>query len=166
MTHNALMHGTNRAGQDVTGWIAQEKFDGWRALWTGKRLITRQGQAIRAPRWFTDGLPSSPLDCELFLGRGRVNEMQRIAWNSGCPLWMAARLIIFDAPTASGGIIERLATVSHSSAYAIVAETFTVESDIMERLAELKLKDGEGFMLRHPSAPYVAGRTDKLLKLK
>jgi len=30
-----MMNGTDWTGQDVTGWIVQEKFDGFRAFWTG-----------------------------------------------------------------------------------------------------------------------------------
>ena len=58
-----MMNGTDYAGQDVTGWIIQEKFDGFRAFWTGSRLIARSGATINAPAWFTAELPAMPLDC-------------------------------------------------------------------------------------------------------
>ena len=164
--HHALMHGRDYAGQDVTGWLAQEKFNGWRALWTGERLLTRQGERLLAPEWFTAGLPSHPLDCELHLGRGRLVEIQRVAWNRNSPLWREARLMVFDAPLAAGGIRERMASITHACEHAEVADVFAVGQDIGERLTVLLAAGGEGYMLREPSAPYRRGRTSSLIKLK
>ena len=56
-------------GQVVNGWLASEKMDGCRALWTGYQFFTRGGNEIAAPDWFTDGLPCVPLDGEIFAGR-------------------------------------------------------------------------------------------------
>lgn len=164
--HHALMHGRDYAGQNVRGWLAQEKFDGWRALWTGDRLLTRQGERLLAPEWFTDGLPAMPLDGELYLGRGRLTEIQRLAWRRDCPLWREAVLMVFDCPDASGGILERLASITHACERAVIADVFAVGQDIGERLAALLAAGGEGYMLREPSAPYRRGRTSTLLKLK
>jgi len=44
--------------QDVTGWIMSEKLDGVRAIWTGEKLISRNGNEFAAPGWFTAGLPA------------------------------------------------------------------------------------------------------------
>src|SRR3954470_6697744 len=52
---------------DPTGWWMSEKLDGLRAYWDGKRLISRLGNEFHAPDWFIKGLPSHPLDGELFL---------------------------------------------------------------------------------------------------
>jgi ATP-dependent DNA ligase len=49
----------------VTRWLT-EKFDGMRLFWTGKQLFTRQGKEIIAPQFFTNQLPSVPLDGELW----------------------------------------------------------------------------------------------------
>jgi hypothetical protein len=35
-------------GQDVSGWFASEKLDGWRAVWTGTELLT--AAAMPTPR--------------------------------------------------------------------------------------------------------------------
>ncbi len=44
-----------------------EKYDGVRALWNGKQLISRQGKAIHPPDSFVEGLPSNyNLDGELW----------------------------------------------------------------------------------------------------
>ena len=47
--------------EDPTGWWMSEKLDGIRAYWTGSKLVTRNGNEIHAPAWFTDSLPSLTL---------------------------------------------------------------------------------------------------------
>lgn len=52
---------------DVGGWWMTEKYDGIRATWDGKNLISRTGVPIPAPQWFTDQLPKDlQLDGELW----------------------------------------------------------------------------------------------------
>lgn len=165
-THHDLMHGINFAGQDVAGWLAQEKLDGWRALWTGTDLVTRQGYDYCAPDWFTAGLPSTPMDCELYLGRGCAHQICKMSWNRKSNLWGAARLVVFDAPLASGGIFDRLMSLPDLPDHVQVLGLIPVASDMRDLLADLHAAGGEGFMLRKPSAPYKSGRTDRLLKLK
>jgi DNA ligase-1 len=46
-----------------------EKYDGWRVMVSGGRLVTRGGNFLNAPAWFMDGLPDG-IDAELFAGRG------------------------------------------------------------------------------------------------
>ena len=57
--------------KDLTGWWLSEKLDGVRAYWDGGQFLSRQGNRFYAPDWFTAGLPSTPLDGELWLGRKR-----------------------------------------------------------------------------------------------
>src|SRR6516162_1055509 len=54
---------------DPTGWLLSEKLDGVRAYWDGKQFLSRLGNLYHAPDWFLAGLPSEPLDGELWLGR-------------------------------------------------------------------------------------------------
>src|SRR5580658_9321513 len=54
---------------DLTGWLMSEKLDGVRAYWDGKQFLSRQGNLYRAPDWFIEGLPSVPLDGELWIDR-------------------------------------------------------------------------------------------------
>ena len=51
-------------------WVS-EKYDGVRGYWDGEKLLARGGQRIYAPAWFTAGWPTTPLDGELWAGRGR-----------------------------------------------------------------------------------------------
>jgi DNA ligase-1 len=166
MTEHGLMHGRNWKGGTITGWIGQQKFDGWRALWTGERLISRQGVEFCAPDWFLKGLPVTPLDCELYLGPGRVGQISAMAWDAGSRLWREATLMTFDAPHAPGGYMARINSIAHHCEFAHVPSTFVVDERIRDRLAELKADGGEGFMVRDTQAGYRHGRSYHLLKVK
>lgn len=169
--HDDLMHGEDYAGQDVVGWIVQEKFRGHRCYWNGARLFTRTGKAIPAPKWFTAGLPSGiPLDCELYAGVDGEAVVSAVC-NSGRG-WEGLRLVVFDSPKATGGYAERHCAVCDAipspSVFVQIAPVSRVESaaDLNSQLAELQSRGGEGFMLRRPDAGYTWGRVDTLLKLK
>src|SRR5207253_6739875 len=54
---------------DPTGWWLSEKLDGVRAYWDGRQFLSRLGNLFHAPEWFLAGLPGTPLDGELWLGR-------------------------------------------------------------------------------------------------
>src|SRR3954466_8997733 len=54
---------------DLSDWWMSEKLDGVRAYWDGKQFLSRQGNLYHAPAWFIEGLPSVPLDGELWIGR-------------------------------------------------------------------------------------------------
>jgi ATP-dependent DNA ligase len=49
---------------DPSGFWISEKYDGVRAYWDGKHLVTRAGNTIHAPEWFTRDWPTEPLDGE------------------------------------------------------------------------------------------------------
>ena len=58
------------------GWGMSEKFDGERALWDGKHMVSRGGKVIWIPEWFKALLPPNvSLDGELFTGRGKFQEL-------------------------------------------------------------------------------------------
>lgn len=177
MTHADLMHGVDYSGQNVDGWLVQEKFDGLRALWTGKELVSRNGQKFNAPDWFTAKLPECPLDGELYAGRGMLSRIStRLArWKSGDDEdWADVRFKVFDAPSVPGGYLARWQScftwLPHTSFHIQLCTIRTLEAKGIESLRkdlkELQADGGEGFILRHPDAPYVAGRTDKMLKFK
>ena len=53
-----------KSGIDVTQFLVSEKYDGVRAVWDGKNLVSRQGNIIHSPAWFTKDLPKTPMDGE------------------------------------------------------------------------------------------------------
>ncbi|HCP02213.1 MAG TPA: DNA ligase, partial [Pseudomonas sp.] len=59
-------------------WVS-EKLDGVRARWDGRQLLSRGGYRINAPAEFTLGWPALPMDGELWLGRGRFDEVSALA---------------------------------------------------------------------------------------
>lgn len=68
---------TYQVGIDISEYWYSEKLDGIRAYWTGQHLVTRNGNRIYAPAWFTDPLPDYPLDGELWAGRGNFHLVQQ-----------------------------------------------------------------------------------------
>lgn len=155
-------------------WVS-EKFDGVRAYWNGKQLVSRQGNIYHAPDWFIADFPSTPLDGELWLGRQRFDELSG-AVRRDLPIeaeWKRIRYLVFDLPLAEGVFDERLATLSavignNASPYLMLVEQqkFRDEEALMQFLDAVIAKGGEGLMLHLGSAPYRSTRSDDLLKLK
>ena len=168
------MHGKDFAGQRVGGWLCQEKLDGLRCLWTGVELVSRNGERFNAPDWFVAGLPASiPLDGELYAGPGtlgRVSATLARHKSSADADWQGVRFMVFDAP-GEGGFQARVSVIPQLirkafNADAVQTSTVRDLASLRRLLRDLHKRGGEGFMLREPSAPYVAGRTGKLLKFK
>ena len=79
--------------------------------------------------------------------------------------------MVFDAPTVDGGFQARVAAIPQLIRKAFNADRVFTKAvkgvaELRHLLRSLHKAGGEGFMLREPSAPYVAGRTGKLLKFK
>ena len=164
-----------RPGIDVTAYWVSEKYDGVRALWTGRELLSRQGLPIRAPAWFTAGWPATPLDGELWAGRGRFDAAQS-AVAQAAPQdaqWRALRYMVFDLPDHAGAFSERLPALRHTVAalgqpwvQAVPQWRVASHATLMKQLHEHEKAGAEGLMLRRDDAPYRGGRSDDLLKLK
>lgn len=161
-----------REDADLPKYWVSEKYDGIRAYWNGSELVTRNGNAVPAPGWFTANLPDVPLDGELWTGRGQFEALARtvrdvIPDEDG---WRAVRYMVFDLPAHPGTFDQRLAALGklHLVAPAEVVTQFRVaDRDSLERkLREIVDAGGEGLMLHHGDSYYVAGRSDDLLKLK
>ena len=60
-----------RADTKLADYWVSEKLDGVRGYWDGEKLMTRGGERIVAPGWFTAGWSNVPLDGELWVGRGK-----------------------------------------------------------------------------------------------
>lgn len=155
-------------------WVS-EKLDGVRALWDGERLRTRSGREIAAPPWFTAALPPRALDGELWMGRGRF-EAVSAAVRREPPQdaeWREIRYMLFELPGAPGGFTDRIAAMRELVAAAGVpwlqaVEQFRVadRTELERRLREVLRAGGEGLMLHAADAPWTAGRSEALLKLK
>ena len=85
---------------DPKNWLMSEKLDGVRCLWTGKQLFTRDGVQLAVPEFFSHDFPSSPVDGELYLGRGKYSTLTKILLNKdrADSDWLSMTFIAFDAP--------------------------------------------------------------------
>lgn len=163
------------ADVDVAEYWVSEKYDGIRAYWDGEKLLTRTGNLVHAPPWFTSEWPNIPLDGELWLGRGRFQAVaatvrDRVPNDSE---WRQVRFLVFDLPAHPGAFTARLAALtkllSSSDAGTVrVVEHFRVpnEDALRERLTALTTAGAEGLMLHRADSYYLAQRSDDLLKLK
>lgn len=162
-------------GIAVKHYLISEKYDGVRALWDGKQFMSRQGNKINAPDWFTRDLPNIPLDGELWLARGTFDVLSG-AVRKDHPIdaeWQPISYQIFELPNASGTFemrakcileIVKQAHLPHLKA----VHQFRVkdEAELTLRLKQVVKNGGEGLMLHRADALYTTGRSDDLLKLK
>jgi len=160
---------------DPARYLVSEKYDGVRGVWDGTSLRFRSGRTVPAPAWFTAQLPRVPLDGELWLGRGRFDEVSGIV-RKAVPVdaeWRQLRYMVFELPGAPGSFAERAARieaiVGRSAAPALVAVRQTTLSDraaLQRALAATIAQGGEGLVLHLASAPARTGLGDTILKLK
>ncbi|MBT6230095.1 MAG: DNA ligase, partial [Candidatus Scalindua sp.] len=159
---------------DIKGWWMSEKLDGARGYWTGKELISRQGNIFHAPEWFTRNFPSTPLDGELWIGKQHFSELISIVRRKNADTeWKKVRYFVFDAPEIEGGFEKRLDFarrwfLEHPNLFTEVLEQQICSSKehLQRKLLEIESLEGEGLMLRRPGSPYTVGRTHDLLKVK
>lgn len=162
-------------GIDVKQYLISEKYDGVRAFWDGEQLITRQGNPINAPDWFTKNLPKIPLDGELWWARGRFDDLSG-AVRKDKPIeveWRNISYQIFELPNAKGTfearakrIVEIVKQANLPHLKAVVQFRISDEAALNSRLKQVVKNGGEGLMLHRADAIYTTGRSDVLLKLK
>lgn len=156
---------------DPAGWWMSEKLDGVRAYWDGTRLLSRLGNTFHAPDFFLAGLPSHPLDGELFLARKSFQKTIAIVRRQDkSDHWKQVRFLVFDAPAHGGPFEKRLDLLRKFPArpYAGPHEHVLCRgiAHLKEELARVEALGGEGLMLRQPKSEYMAGRSSTLLKVK
>lgn len=158
----------------ITDYLVSEKLDGIRARWSGSELLTRNGNVIHAPAWFTENWPSEPLDGELWTKR---SDFQRIASivlsETPDARWREVRMMVFDLPASVAPFAQRVEYMNRiigeaqSQTLELISQ-FSVSSqaDFEQRLKEVTAAGGEGLMLHHREALYQDGRSEFLLKAK
>lgn len=162
-------------GIDVSQYWYSEKLDGIRAYWTGQHFVTRNGNRIYAPDWFTKALPDFPLDGELWAGRGNFHLVQQTVLDKK-PVeaaWRQIDFMIFDMPYSAGDYQKRYYNIQ-ALVFDIDAQHIKYvehrpikdEEHLFYQLDRIAQSDGEGVMLRKVSSRYQAGRGSDLLKLK
>ena len=164
-----------RSGLDLSEYFVSEKLDGVRAYWDGHQLIARSGNPIRAPDWYTANFPASALDGELWIARGRFDELSGIVRQSrpDSAGWHRVRYMVFDLPRSTQSFTERLSQLQQIVSLAQVpwlqsVSQFRVadEAVLMNTLARVTAGGGEGLMLHRDSSLYHTRRNSDLMKLK
>jgi DNA ligase-1 len=162
-------------GIDPRPYLVSEKFDGVRALWDGASLRSRHGRALHAPAWFTAQWPPLALDGELWMGHGRFDALSGAVRRSepDDAEWRQIRYLVFELPGAAGNFeqrAERLRELAGQQAapwlQAVEQRRLADAASLRRALDDVVRAGGEGLMLHRADAPYVAGRSDVLLKLK
>ncbi len=165
-------------GLDPAGYWVSEKYDGVRALWDGKTLRFRSGRTVPAPPWFIAKLPATPLDGELWMGRGTFDALSGAVRRTQ-PLdaeWQALKYLVFELPKAEGPsttFTQRIwqmqaivKTAGWAQLQAVEQTEITSHAALQARLQAVIAAGGEGLVLHRASAPVTRGRSDVLLKLK
>ncbi len=170
-----LLAKTAPPGLDPTGYLVSEKLDGVRALWDGAVLRFRSGRAVAVPTWFTAKLPRTPLDGELWLGRGQFDKLSGMV-RKAQPVddeWRQIKYMVFELPQGEGNFEQRAAQLlliaNRSPGQQLRAiEQFKLANPaaLQAKLNAVTANGGEGLMLHLASAPVTTGRSDVLLKLK
>ena len=164
-----------QATEDLSQYWVSEKYDGIRAYWDGKQLMTRSGKTINAPRSWLSKLPVEPLDGELWIGHNRFDLVSGIARKKEADPteWLSIKFMVFDMPAHKGTFIERyyaLKTLIQSAdnPRLRLVEQVPIHSHqaLQAQLKETTQRGAEGLMLRKISAHYQPGRTNDLLKVK
>jgi len=166
---------TYQAVDDISQYWLSEKLDGMRGYWNGTELMTRQGNKIYSPTWFTQHWPKTPMDGELWMARGQfqatISCVRKKYIDEQC--WQNVRFMMFDLPAHDGTFTERIAVMKHmvsktSPKTLAMIPQFKLQNltQLTQQLNDIVANDGEGLMLHLASARYHIGKTAKLLKLK
>ena len=160
---------TDYMGQNPVGWLMSEKYDGIRAVWTGAAFVTREGNPIAAPSEMVAQMPATPLDGELWMGRGTLQLMAGVARKKKPVLadWSEVRFMVFDAP-GQAPHAARIAALPALPDFCQIVSQLPIESksDLLAFAAEIVANGGEGAVIRCPSSPYTEGRATVAQKIK
>ncbi|NKB81961.1 MAG: DNA ligase [Nitrospirales bacterium] len=159
---------------DVRQYLVSEKLDGVRARWDGTQLFSRGGNVFAAPTWFTKHFPNTPLDGELWIGRGQYEDVSSVVRkHTPHEGWELIRFMIFDLPQHHGPFEQRMNAMrllveqAHSPYLTMIPqENIASEEALRQQFQTIIEQGGEGLMLHKKTAHYASGRSQDLLKLK
>lgn len=164
-----------RSDTPLADYLVSEKYDGVRGYWDGSKLLTRGGERVEAPAWFTAGWPAFPMDGELWAGRGKFASAVSIVRQQtpDDDAWRTMHYMVFDLPAHTGSFAERNAALQSLLAGLALPWVRPVEQFKVANRAALRAaldrvvkQGGEGLVLHRAASLYQAGRSDDLLKLK
>lgn len=162
-------------------WYCSEKYDGIRALWTGKELITRSWRRFTyVPLWFIKQLPvGTPLDGELYIPGVAFSYFSSLAVTKETSAvndkWKKVKFLVFDMPIKNVSFEKRLAMLRkqrfRGKQVEIVQFLFFKKimnefNKVNDFFQEVLQKGGEGVMLIKADSHYESKRTKNSLKYK
>ena len=159
---------------NVIGWYMSEKLDGIRAYWNGHNLLSKNGNIINAPKYFTKNFPTFSLDGELWTKRNDFENIQSIVLDKKPSIkWKEITYNIFEAPSIKGNFIQRLAyaknhfTKSKNSYVKFIKQIKCKNSQYLDVFLEkIVLFKGEGVIIKKGNLTYQEGRSSNILKVK
>ena len=166
---------TYKAHIDLREYWVSEKFDGVRGYWDGQQLLTRGGIVLRVPAWFTEGWPNTPMEGELWAGRGQFTTVSSVIQQNQAPDagWRKLRFMVFDLPKYPDVFRERVQaytnlvkTIGLSWVEAVPQVQVSSDADLQQLLNDKVSAGAEGLMLHRTQAIYKSGRSDDQLKVK
>ncbi|NVJ61701.1 MAG: DNA ligase [Gammaproteobacteria bacterium] len=162
-------------GEKLTDFLISEKLDGVRAFWNGESLITRGGIKLNPPKWFTQNFPRMALDGELWIERGRFEELSSIV-RQHQPTdedWRKISYMVFDLPRSLKPFLARhnelsIMTDELNIPHLKTVRHYTIQSkqELQKQLDKVVANQGEGLMLHRKDSLYQARRSYDLQKLK
>ncbi len=170
-----LLANVYRPGMPLADYWVSEKYDGVRGYWDGRTLRTRGGETVAAPAWFTAGWPDTPMDGELWAGRGRFSQAQSTARTQQADdaAWRSIQFMVFDLPQQGGSFDERLPAlnalvqrIGQPWVQAVPQKRVASDAALQALLQRTVRAGGEGLMLHRGSSFYRSGRSDDLIKVK
>lgn len=186
----------NKSMPPPIGWIASEKFDGYRAQWVCNEgewmFMSRNGKKFSdPPEWFLSCMPKRHLDGELWIDRQNFQGMGVVRKKETDPLeWVKVKYVVYDIPDSDKVFSERLkqlkrivnsrktqwmtkrseldAPFNTLESPLIYADQVVIKSEEqLETMYNSILKiGGEGVMIKKPTSYYTDKRSDEMLKVK
>jgi DNA ligase-1 len=162
-------------GLDLQDYWVSEKYDGMRGYWDGQKLLTRGGEPVFAPVWFTADWPNIPMDGELWAGRGEfqqaVSTVRKQTPDDAA--WRNIRFMVFDLPAHGSMFTERIPAlnkvvqeINQPWVQAVPQWKVATHLALSQLLTQHVKAKGEGLMLHRGASMYRDGRSDDLLKVK
>jgi DNA ligase 1 len=170
-----MLAGKYHPGLDLSRYWVSEKYDGVRGYWDGQRLWTRGGEPVQAPAWFTEGWPETPMDGELWAGRGRFEEATSTVrqLQADDQAWRRIRFMVFDLPAHPGVFDQRLSAyqdlvrrIGRDWVQAVPQERVPDHATLQRQLKAVVRAGAEGLMLHRGDSLYQAVRGEDMVKFK
>lgn len=153
------------------------KYDGIRAMWNGRCLVSRGGVELNPPKEWLSRMPRGlALDGELWMGPHTLRECMAATHRLKNPRkeeWDRILYIVFDLPYLGVSFerryreLERVKSSIESPCLMVERHALLTESgNVANAVFASRERGEEGLILRHPQGHYVPGRSKMWLKLK